>query len=117
MTAAPAENGTLVARVVSVAGYADAASAGVPIAVTTKVAVTGPAYVGTGLQFALTATVTAPRAAALTLEGYSGGNWTALASATSTSTGSARFTADRRQRRAAPVPGPGQPVTAGVRTG
>ncbi|HST49856.1 hypothetical protein [Jatrophihabitans sp.] len=91
VTAAPVENGTLVARVASVAGYADAASAGVPVAVTTKATVTGPAYVGTGLQFALTATVTAPRAAAVTLEGYSGGSWTALATVTSTSTGSARF--------------------------
>jgi hypothetical protein len=91
VTAAPTENGTLVARVASVAGYADAASAGVPVAVTTKITVTGPAYVGTGLQFALTATVTAPRAATVTLEGYSGGNWSALATATSTSTGSARF--------------------------
>jgi hypothetical protein len=77
--------------VASVAGYSDAASAGVPIAVTTKAGVTGPAYVGTGLQFALTATVTAPRAAAVTLEGYSGGSWTVLGTATSSSTGSARF--------------------------
>ena len=116
VTAAPAENGTLVARVVSVAGYADASSAGVPIAVTTKATVTGPAYVGTGLQFALTATVTAPRAAALTLEGYSGGSWTALASATSTSTGSARFTLTAGS--VGPhLTGSGSPATAGARTG
>ena len=46
VTAAPTENGTLTAKVASVAGYADAASAGVPIAVTTKVGLSAPTYVG-----------------------------------------------------------------------
>jgi hypothetical protein len=91
LTAAPAENGTLVARIVSVPGYADAASAGVGIAVTTRVAASGPTYVGTGLSFAMTATVTAARAAGVTLEAFDGSSWNAVASTTSSTTGIARF--------------------------
>ncbi|HEV2888411.1 MAG TPA: hypothetical protein VGX49_15975, partial [Jatrophihabitans sp.] len=91
VSAAPTENGTLVARIVSVAGYTDAASAGVPVAVTTKVGLSAPSYVGTGLLFAVTATVTAPRAAAVTLEVWNGSTWNALGSTTSTTTGIARF--------------------------
>ncbi len=90
-TAAPVENGTLVAKLVSVAGYVDASSAGVPVAVTTKLALSAPTYVGTGLAFAVTATVTAPRAATVTLEAYNGSSWAAVATATSATTGIARF--------------------------
>jgi len=92
LTVAPAENGTLVAKVASVAGYVDAASAGVPVVVTTKVIVSAPAYVGTGLAFAVTATVAAPRAAAVTLDAWNGSTWNAVGSAMTASTGIARFT-------------------------
>jgi hypothetical protein len=91
VTAAPTENGTLVARILSVPGYADGASTGVPIAVTTRVSASGPAYVGTGLLFAITATVSAPRAAAVSLESWNGSAWDPVASATTASTGIARF--------------------------
>lgn len=91
LTAAPAENGSLVARIVSVPGYADAASAPVPVAVTTRVTANGPAYAGTGLAFALTGTVAAPRAATVTLDGWNGSGWSPLASAVSSATGLARF--------------------------
>ena len=76
---------------VSVAGYVDAASAGVPVAVTTKLTVSAPTYIGTGLAFAVTATVTAPRAAAITLEAFDGSNWNTVGTATSATTGIARF--------------------------
>lgn len=91
VTAAPTENGTLTAKDASVTGYVDAASTGVPIAVTTKVAVSAPTYVGAGLAFAVTATVTAPRAGAVTLEAFNGSSWNSVASATSATTGIARF--------------------------
>jgi hypothetical protein len=91
LTAAPAENGTLVARIVSVPGYADAASDLVPLAVTTKVVASGPAYVGTGLLLTLTCTVTAPRAATVTLDAWTGSSWNALGSAVSSTAGIARF--------------------------
>jgi len=91
VSAAPAENGVLVARLVSVPGYADAASAAVPIAVTTRVSATGPAYVGAGLAFTVTATVSAPRAAAVSLEAWDGSSWNPAGSAVSASTGIARF--------------------------
>jgi hypothetical protein len=91
VTTAPTENGVLVARVVSVPGYLDAASATVPIAVTTKVTASGPTYVGTGLAFTVTATVTAPRAAAVTLDAWNGSGWNPVASAVSATTGIARF--------------------------
>jgi hypothetical protein len=91
LTAAPAENGTLVARVVSVPGYYDAASASVPVAVTTKVVASGPAYVGTGLLLTLTGTVSAPRAATVALDAWNGSSWTTLGTAVSSTTGIARF--------------------------
>ncbi|MDQ1740118.1 MAG: hypothetical protein QOE53_1770, partial [Pseudonocardiales bacterium] len=91
LTVAPAENGALVARVVSAPGYYDAASASAPIAVTTKVTATGPAYAGAGLLVTLTGTVTAPRAATVTLDGWNGSGWTPLGSAVSSTAGIARF--------------------------
>ncbi|HEX8092534.1 MAG TPA: hypothetical protein VF542_01810, partial [Jatrophihabitans sp.] len=90
LTAAPAENGSLVARLVA-PGYTDAASAPVPIAVTTRVIASGPAYVGTGLLFTLTGTVSAPRSATVTLDAWNGSGWSPLGSAVSSATGIARF--------------------------
>jgi hypothetical protein len=63
----------------------------VPIAVTTKVSATGPAYTSAGALITLTGTVTAARAATVTRDAWNGSSWTPVASTTSAATGIARF--------------------------
>lgn len=87
----PAENGTLVAKVMSVPGYLDAASSTVPVTVTTKLTVTAPLYVLAGNTFAVSGTVLAPRALTVTLDSWNGSVWTPVSTATSTAAGLAKF--------------------------
>ncbi len=88
-TVAPLENGTLIARVASVPGYTDAAATPVPVAVTSKLTLTGPAVTSGGRPAALTVQLTASRAGTVSVQELLGGSWTTLASATATSTGRA----------------------------
>lgn len=88
---APAENGTLVAKVMTVPGYLDAASSTVPVTVTTKVTATAPMYVLTGNTFNVSATVMAPRALAVALDSFNGSVWTPVSTTTSTAAGLDKF--------------------------
>lgn len=87
----PAENGTLMAKVMTVPGYLDAASSTVPVSVTTKVTATAPVYVLTGNTFTVSATVMAPRALAVTLDSFNGSIWTPVSTTTSTAAGLGKF--------------------------
>jgi len=88
-TVAPLENGTLIAKVVSVAGYADAASAPVAVAVTSKLTLTGPSVTSGGRPATLTVQLTAARAGTVAVSELIGGSWQRLATASATSTGRA----------------------------
>jgi len=86
---APLENGTLTARVVSVAGYTDAAATPVPVAVTSKLTLTGPAVTSGGRPATLSVQLTVARANVLNIQELQGGSWVTLAAATAASTGHA----------------------------
>jgi hypothetical protein len=92
----PTENGTIVAKVASIAGYADSASDGVPVSVTTRVTGSTPAIAAATKPFTVTASVSAPRAAAVTIYVLSGSTWTSIASGTTETNGVLRVSVPGR---------------------
>jgi hypothetical protein len=72
-----------------VAGYADAASAPVAVAVTSKLTLTGPSITSGGRPATLTVQLTAGRAGTVAVSELVGGSWQRLATASAASTGRA----------------------------
>ncbi|HEX4728532.1 MAG TPA: hypothetical protein VH298_12090, partial [Jatrophihabitans sp.] len=84
---APSENGTLMARIVSLAGYTNADSGSSPVSVATRITASAPSVVLVGKPVSFTATLTAPRAGMVSVDELVGGNWVSVLTTTATSTG------------------------------
>jgi hypothetical protein len=91
VVARPTENGTLVARVLPVAGYMGSNSAGIAMAARTKVAAVAPVRVARRAAFILSASVVVARKAALTIQVQRGGRWVRVASGTTAVSGVIHF--------------------------
>jgi hypothetical protein len=86
-TVAPVENGTLIARIASVAGYSDAATDPIAVTVASKLTLTGPSVTSGGRPAGLTVQLTAARAGSVTIQELVGGSWLDLTTVSTASTG------------------------------
>jgi hypothetical protein len=84
---APAENGTLVARIVSLAGYTNANSLPSPVSVSTRITASAPSVVLAGNPVSFTGMLTAPRAGTVSVDELVGGNWVSVLTSTASSAG------------------------------
>lgn len=84
---APSENGTLVARIVSLPGYTNADSATSPVSVSTRITASAPSVVLSGNPVSFTGMLTAPRAGIVSVDELLGGNWVSVLTSTANSTG------------------------------
>lgn len=91
LTVAPAENGSLVARIVAAPGYADATSRSVPVAVSTRLTGTTASTTAVRRALVVSSTVRVPRSSKLTLQRLTGSGWRVVASATTSTAGTARL--------------------------
>jgi hypothetical protein len=88
-TVAPVENGTLIAKVTSVAGYGNAESAPSSVSVTSKLTLTGPSVTSGGRPASLIVQLVPARAGSVSVQELVGGSWLTLATASAASTGRA----------------------------
>ncbi|MFL6161382.1 MAG: hypothetical protein ACJ74U_04060 [Jatrophihabitantaceae bacterium] len=86
-TVAPLENGSLIARVVSVAGYANADSTLVAVAVASKLTITGSTVTTGGRPASVVVQLTVGRVAPVVIQELVGGSWQPVASTSTGSTG------------------------------
>ena len=86
---APLENGTLIARVLSVPGYTNADSTPVAVSVTSKLTLTGSSVTTGGRPASLTVQLLAGRAGSVSIQELIAGSWQDLATATASTAGRA----------------------------
>src|SRR6202012_5013166 len=91
-TAAPQENGTLVATVSAVSGYQDATSDTLTVPVTSSMTITAPTRVASGQAASVTVVLKVGRPAPIAIQQLTGSTWTTLGTATAPNAGAAKLT-------------------------
>ncbi|HET6209256.1 MAG TPA: hypothetical protein VFD94_02675, partial [Jatrophihabitans sp.] len=84
---APVENGALVARIVSLAGYTNADSTTSPVAVATRITASAPSVVLLGNPVSFTGMLSAPRAGTVSVDQLVGSSWVSVLTTSASSAG------------------------------